>query len=202
MTQQLTLPKDVALAAVTFDVPLSRQAFAAFCSLNPDIIAELTPDGKVQIMSAVTALSAYNENIISTMLTMWALRGDKGDVFSASGGFDLPDGSVRCPDAVFVSRERMDELPDDAMDSYLPVVPDFVVEVRSKSDSLAKLRRKMTDTWMANGVRLAWLVDIKKRRVFFYHRDGQVECIEDPTAHLNGGDVLPGFEFDLGMLRW
>ena len=58
----------------------------------------------------------------------------------------------------------------------------------------------MTDIWMANGVRLAWLIDPIAQKAWVYRADGITETVSDFNAQLSGEAVLPGFTFDLKEL--
>ena len=124
----------------------------------------------------------------------------KGRAFSPSTGFTLPDGSTRSPDASWVSNDQLARLSPPERKSFAPVVPEFVVEVRSDSDDLIRLRRKMSETWIGNGVQLAWLIDPIEQKAYTYRSDGSVEVIPDFEHILSGEGILPGFEFDLGLL--
>jgi len=110
-------------------------------------------------------------------------------------------GKKKSSDASWISDDRLSGVEPDDLDRFPELIPDFIVEIRSKSDNLKPLQRKMQDAWMANGVRLAWLIDVKGDRVFIYRADGSVEVIAELTGLLSGGDVLPDFVFDLNRLR-
>jgi len=97
--------------------------------------------------------------------------------------------------------KKLDRLTPEQRDSIALIVPDFVMEVRSKTDRIAKLKKKMTETWMANGVRLAWLIDPKLQKAWIYRADGSEEEIDNFETILSGEDVLPGFGFDLRELK-
>lgn len=134
---------------------------------------------------------------------MWKRQfGIEGLVTSGTVGITLPDGSVRGPDAAFIPSERLDVLDRNDMVGFAPVVPTFVAEVRSGSDRLKPLQRKMTDVWIANGVSLAFLLDIEGQQTFVYRADGSIELIKGTTGKVSGEEVLPGFELDLGLFYW
>ena len=107
----------------------------------------------------------------------------------------LPNGSDRSPDASWVKRERWEALTPEQQETFAPLSPDFVVELRSPSDSLKALQTKMQE-YMDNGVRLGWLIDRKNQRVEIYRQGQEVEIVSSP-ATLSGEDVLPGFVLDL-----
>lgn len=113
-------------------------------------------------------------------------------------GFTLPNGADRSPDASWVKKERWDALTPEQKESFAPLCPDFVVELRSKTDSLKKLQEKMQE-YIDNGAKLGWLIDRQNRRVEIYRPDRKVEILQNP-ATLSGEDVLPGFVLDLAEI--
>lgn len=113
-------------------------------------------------------------------------------------GFTLPNGADRSPDASWVKKERWDALTPEQKESFAPLYPDFVVELRSKTDSLKKLQEKMQE-YIDNGAKLGWLIDRQNRRVEIYRPDRKVEILQNP-ATLSGEDVLPGFVLDLAEI--
>jgi len=194
------------LGSLTSEEPVSLEAFTKFCEKFPDLIAEREASGKVIIMSPVKSGSGENESHLSGYVYAWNLTNKKpGKVYSPSTGFLLEGEEVRCGDAVWISNQRLAPFiaDPDHKDKWVDAVPEFVVELRSKSDSLKKLKRKMRKTWMANGVLLAWLIDPKKEVVYIY-RQGQDEPEEVrnfSTSVLSGEEVLPGFAFPLVELN-
>jgi len=119
-----------------------------------------------------------------------------------SSGFDLPDGSFRQPDAAWISTERLAAGKSADGEASLSVAPDFVAEIRSDSDRLKKLQTKMTEGWIANGVRLAWLIDPFEEKAYIYRPGRDVEIVEGFSGKtLSGEAVLPGFELPLDEMR-
>ena len=118
-----------------------------------------------------------------------------GVAFESSGGFRLPSGATRAPDASWVKRDRRDALTDEERKGFAPLCPDFVVELRSETDALATLRDKMHE-YIENGARLGWLIDPQNRLVEIYRSGQAVEIVENPSQ-LSGEDILPGFTLDL-----
>ena len=108
------------------------------------------------------------------------------------------DGAVRAADAAWVSSERWRQLTEDERETFAPLCPDFVVELRSRSDRMVDLREKMT-AYVANGARLGWLIDPYERSVEIYRRGRQVEVLLNPET-ISGDDVLPGFALELGSI--
>lgn len=194
------------LGGIVSSEPMSLEAFTLFCEKFPDLIAEREASGKVIVMSPVKSGSGENESYVNGYVFAWNLANKKpGKVYSPSTGFLLKGEEVRCGDAVWVSNERLVPFvaDPDYKRKWVSVVPEFVIEVRSDSDRLKKLKQKMVETWMANGVLLGWLIDPKKEVVYIY-RQGQSEPEEvHDFAHsiLSGEEVLPGFEFPLVELN-
>jgi len=119
---------------------------------------------------------------------------------SPSTGFKLPSGATRSPDACWISNERWGTLSRKDTEKFLPIVPNFVIEVRSRTDSLTKLKAKMQE-WIDNGVSLGLLIDPKNKTSYIYRENGSIEIIEGFDKTLSGEDLMPGFEFDLGLLQ-
>ncbi|MEM6395280.1 MAG: Uma2 family endonuclease [Bacteroidota bacterium] len=193
----INLPTDSAI--LDFPNGISAEGFEKICLANPDIIVEREPDGKVTLMSPVSFNSADNEAEFIADLKIYA-RKHGGKATSSAVGLTLPDSSVRLPDACYVSEETLKNFTEEDLDHLVELVPDFVVEVLSPTDSLDKLKDKMQHVWIANGVKLAWLVDVKSENLWIYRLDGSVELIDDFQRKVSGEDVLPGFEFDLRYL--
>ncbi len=188
--------------SISLGQPLSIAEFTALYIQFPDLLMERAADGKVSIMSPVKKGSGKREFIVSGYLFMWYHEHQLGDCFSPSTGIELPTGAVRSPDCAWVSDERLATLPENSDEQFLQVVPDFVVEVRSSTDSLKKLQSKMIDTWMANGVRLAWLIDPYSEKAWIYRVGQSVELVEGfEGKSLRGEAVLEGFELPLERLR-
>ena len=175
--------------------------FEIFCQENPELQVELEPDGTLLIMPPAHFDSGHYELTIASILYSFAQKQQKGLAFGPSTGFKLPDGSTRAADAAWVSNEQVERLSPKERKSFARVVPEFVVELRSDTDRLARVKEKMTKTWIANGVHLAWLIDPSEQKAYIYRADGSIQIVTDFTAKLSGEDVLPGFEFDLGLLK-
>lgn len=196
----LQLPEGKSIE-LNFSEPLSEEEFDALCRDNPDLKTEREPDGKIVIMAPVYLDSGYFEGIVFTYLSNYSLQNGKGRAYSPSTGFKLPDGSTRSADASWVSNEKLNRLTPEQRRSFAPVVPDFVVEVRSDSDSLLRLQHKMTSVWIAGGTSLAWLIDPLDQKAYIYRKNGSIEGVAHFEAELSGEDVLPGFVFPLRLLK-
>lgn len=187
--------------AITYDEHLNNEEFWELCASNPDLHIEREADGKIKVMSPVGFKTGKRENLINAYLTIWAIEQGLGTTASPSTGFVLPTGEVRSADASWISDERLGQVEEEELDRFPELVPDFIVEIRSKSDNLKPTQRKMQDTWIANGVRLGWLIDVKNAQVFIYRADGSVEIVSGMNTELTGEDVLPNFSFDLNRVR-
>jgi Uma2 family endonuclease len=126
----------------------------------------------------------------------WNRQTKSGRVFDSSGGFTLPNGAVRSPDVTWVGKPKADEIPSGI--TFPELVPDFIIELRSKSDSLTTLRKKMEE-YQANGVRLSWLINPQQQQVEIYRLGQPAEVLQSPHS-LDGEDVLPGFRLDLSSI--
>lgn len=180
---------------------LDRDGFLEFCERHPKVICELAPDGTLEVMSPLLTISSRYDGIVYAKLFQWWERTGLGQVCNSTGGWTLPSGAVRAPDAAWVSDAQVAATPDEEWDHFARVVPAFIAEVRSRSDRRARLETKMTDTWLAAGVELAWLLDPVDRRATVYRPGAEPEEYTDLDGSLPGGDVLPGFGFELRWLR-
>ncbi len=177
--------------------------FEKISKKNPELQIERTPEGKIIVMPPEKILSGHFKVIILAYLGKWWLKsGSSGITISPATGVKLPDGSIRCPDSDWISQEGIKEVTKKQLEeTFHTLVPDFVAEVRSHSDSLTKLKNKMTDVWMKNGVRLAWLLDTKKQMAYIYRQGQDVEILEGFEGRiLNGENVMTNFKFPLDDL--
>ena len=184
--------------------PLTKSEFARLASRYPDLAMEREKDGTVTIMSPVTRGSGKRESVLIALVYLWNEHSGHGEVYSSASGFDLPDGATKSPDVAWISPERLAKsrgaLSDE--DAFVRIVPDFVAEIRSKTDRLKRLQDKMTDVWIANGVRLAWLIDPYEESAYVYRPDGAVETVHGFDGEsLSGQEALPGFSFPLEKMK-
>ncbi|MBD1887463.1 Uma2 family endonuclease [Microcoleus vaginatus] len=175
---------------------LTDEQFFQLCRDNRDLRFERTASGGLIILPP-TGSETGNFNIdLSYQLQSWSRQNKHlGIAFDSSTGFKLPDGTDISPDAAWVRRDRWDALTAEEKKKFAPICPDFVVELRSTTDSLEKLRAKMK-VYVKNGARLGWLLDRKNRKVEISRQGREVEILDAP-ATLSGEDVLPGFVLDL-----
>ncbi len=191
MIYQLKLPKSME--------SLSNDELYEFCILNKALNIERDANQNIIIMAPVGGGSGFFEKKLGYYIEHWLISNNQGISFSASTGFLLPNGAMRSPDGCWVSDERWAKVPDDKKIKFLPVVPDFVVEVRSNTDTLKGTKAKMLE-WIENGVRLAWLIDSKNKQTFIYRADGTIEKVVGFDKKLSGEEVMKDFEFDLKLL--
>lgn len=169
--------------------------FFEFCQINRDYRIERSAKGDVWIMPPTGGETGYRNSELAIELGMWA-RGDKsGVVFDSSTGFILPNGATRSPDAAWVKRSRLAQLSAKQKQRFLPLAPDFVIELLSLSDRLSDAQDKMQE-YLDNGVRLGWLIEPDERRVWIYRPDAPVACLENP-AQMDATPVLTGFVLPL-----
>ena len=168
-----------------------------FCMTNKELRIERDAQQNIIIMAPVGGNSGYHEIEFMTELNVWR-RNNGGVSFSSSTGFIMPNGAMRSPDACWISEKRWSVVTEEQKEKFPPVVPDFVAEVRSATDTLKGAKAKMEE-WVENGIRLGWLVDIKNQQVLIYREDGSIEIVKGFDNYLNGETVMPGFEFNLKL---
>ncbi|MBE9155407.1 Uma2 family endonuclease [Nodosilinea sp. LEGE 06152] len=183
----LDLPLEINLKAVH----LTDEQFYQLCIHNPEMAIEQNAQGVLIVMPPVGGESGNQEMELGTDLALWNRQTKLGVVFSSSTVFQLPIGSKRSPDAAWVEQSRWEALTPDQRRKFPPIAPDFVMEVRSSTDSLELLQAKMHE-YMVSGVRLGWLFDPKGQRVEVY-RPGQAAAVRRLPTQLSGESVLPGF---------
>lgn len=174
---------------------INHQQFVELAQANRDLRLERTATGDLIIMPP-TGSDTGNRNLdIEGQLWLWNRQTKLGKAFDSSTGFHLPNGADRSPDAAWVNIDRWNLLSSEEKEGFAPICPDFVVELRSKSDNLEPLRAKMRE-YQANGAALGWLIDRKHHKVEIYRQNQEVEVLDHPFS-LSGEDVLPGFILSL-----
>lgn len=176
-------------------IELTDEQFFQLCQNNRDLRFERTAKGDLLIMPPTGGETSNRNARLTQRLMNWADTNELGIAFDSNGGFKLPNGADRAPDASWVKIERWNALTPEQRQKFLPLCPDFVVELRSPTDSLKATREKMQE-YIDNGARLGWLIDQKNKRVEIYRQGQDVEILQSPTTLL-GEDVLPGFVLDL-----
>ena len=184
-----------AVALDLHSVPLTDEQFYQLCQDNEDLCLELTAEGELIIMAPTGGTTGSRNAEITFQLRGWAKKDGTGLSFDSSTMFCLPNGAKRSPDGAWVRRERWDALTERERESFVPLCPDFVLELRSATDSLRFLRDKMQE-YISNGAQLGLLIDPKSKRVFVYRADQPAESFDNPET-ISCDPVLPGFVLDL-----
>jgi Uma2 family endonuclease len=179
-------------------VELSDDQFYQLCQNHRDLKFERTVQGELVIVTPVGGEGGSREADLIGDLVYWNRRTQLGKVFSSSTCFKLPNGADRSPDAAWVTLERWNQLTPEQQKKFPPICPDFVIELRSESDTLEPLQKKMQE-YLSNGLRLGWLVNPQKRQVEIYRANQDKQVIENPKQ-LDGEEVLLDFVFDLSIL--
>ncbi len=177
---------------------MTAQEFYEFCLANRDLRIERTAKGEVIIMPPAFSDTGNRNFNIALQLGSWANQDGTGLGFDSSAGFTLPNGAMRSPDAAWISLKRWNALTDEQKSSFAPICPDFVIELRSASDSLSSLQAKMQE-YLDNGITLGWLIDRKNRRVYIYRPHQEVEIWDNPEI-IKGDPELPGFELKMAKI--
>jgi Uma2 family endonuclease len=176
-------------------VNLTDEQFYHLCQVNETWKLERNQKGELLIMPPVGGNSGKQEANLILKVGIWNEQNQLGEVFSSSTIFRLPNGGDRSPDVAWVKRERWEALSEEDQEKFPPLCPDFVIELRCRTDSLTSLQEKMRE-YLASGLRLGWLINPQQQQVEIYRLDCDVEIINLP-ATLSGEDVLPGFVLNL-----
>jgi len=187
------------MTAVTLQIPQSLKftddEFVEIVAANKDLRLELSHQGELTIMSPTGGETGNRNFEMCLDLGYWNRQNNLGKAFDSSTGFKLPNGATRSPDVSWIKIERWNVLTPEQRKKFLPLCPDFVIELRSRTDSLTSLREKMRE-YLASGLRLGWLINPQQQQVEIYRLNSGVEIINLP-ATLSGEDVLPGFVLNL-----
>ena len=175
---------------------ITHEEFELLCQDNPDLRLELTANGELVTMSPAGYESSEKNGDLFGYIWAWNLKDKSGRIFDSSGGFTMPDGAVKSPDVTWIEKSKLVGVPPGV--AFPLVIPDFVVELRSQSDSLEAAQVKLAE-YCTNGVRLGWLVNPQKKQVEIYRLGQEKEVLQSPTTP-SGEDVLPGFVLDLSLI--
>ncbi len=179
-------------------IALTEDQFYEFCQLNRDFRIERNAVGELVIMPPTgSETDERNFNLVG-QLWVWTKQDGTGVGFGSSGGFTLPNGAVRSPDAAWIKRDRWEAIPVELRKKFAPICPEFVIELRSESDRLQVLQDKMQE-YIDNGTQLGWLIDRKQRQVFLYRPNTTVKVLDNPKI-LCGEPLLSGFVLDLSQV--
>lgn len=172
-------------------IEMNDEQFFEFCQANRDVRIERNSQGEIIIMPP-TGWETGNKNAeITVQLGTWAKQDGRGKSADSSTGYILPNRATMSPDASWILKERLEKLSPATRRKFLPLAPDFVIELRSQSDSLQKLKDKMQE-YIENGVSLGWLIDAPTRKIYVYRPNNEIEILENPTE-ISGEPLLQGF---------
>jgi Uma2 family endonuclease len=170
---------------------ISYEQFYEFCLDNSELRIEMTRKGEIIVMPPTFSETGSKNFNLLVKFGIWAEKDGTGKGFDSSTGFVLPNGAIRSPDLSWIKLEKWNSLTADQREKFAHICPDFVVELRSESDSLKKLQAKMTE-YIENGTSLGWLIDVKSKKVYVYQPNTQVQILEKPLE-VSGEPYLQGF---------
>ena len=176
-------------------IKLTSEQFYQLCEENPDLKLERNANGELIVMPPTGGETGKRNLTAGAQLWTWNEQTELGEAFDSSTGFTLPNKADRSPDVSWVEKSRWSALTPEQKDKFIPLCPDFVIELLSPSDSLKKTQEKMQE-YMENGCRLGWLINRKKREVEIYRPGQDMEVLQSPLT-LSGENVLPGFVLNL-----
>ena len=180
---------------------LTDDELFALCASNKMLRIERTKDGEIMLLHPTGGESSRRNSRLNFFVERWNETKQLGVVFDSNGSFRLSTGAVRAPDTAFVLQARWNELSKEERKKFVPLCPDFVIELRSENDDVATLQKKVREEWIANGCRLAWLIDPFEEVVYVYRQDGSTLEIRGFDNTVSGEDVLPDFLLELKGLR-
>ena len=197
-TRAFVLDEEEPLTLDVKSAGLTDEQFYQLCADNRELRLELTAERELVIMPPTGGETGRRNNRLTQRLANWAEKDGTGEAFESSTGFNLPNGAKRSPDASWIQRSRWESLTKAQREEFIPLCPEFVVELRSRKDRLSTLQAKMEE-YIQNGAELGWLIDPRSKRVYVYRSGRPVECLENPST-LSGEPVLPGFLFNVSEI--
>lgn len=174
---------------------VNDQEFEQICQANRDLRLERSLRGELIIMAPTGGETGERNSSLNGQLWLWNFQAKLGVVFDSSTGFKLPNGAIRSPDVAWLRTERWQALSAEQRRKYIPLCPDFIIELRSATDDLRDIQAKMRE-YMENGLRLGWLINPEARTVEIYRQDQAIQVLQSPT-NLSGEEVLVGFSLNL-----
>ena len=201
MVQTIPLPSEKLAPFLTLDltsIRLTPEQFRQVCRDNRDLRLELTSNGGLIVMPPTGSKTGQRNFNLSRQFGVWVEKDGTGVGFDSSTGFSLPDDAILSPDASWVRRERWDALTEEEQEGFAPLCPDFVIELRSSSNSLKSLQEKMQE-YIGNGAQLGWLINPPERRVYIYRTGEEVEVLSNAET-VSADPILPGFVLQLTEL--
>ncbi|ELR99044.1 Uma2 family endonuclease [Gloeocapsa sp. PCC 73106] len=178
--------------------PITPEQFYQLCAANRDLKLERTAKGDLIIMPPTGGETSKQNSDINFELNLWNRQTKLGITFDSSGGFTLPNGADYSPDAAWIAFTKWESLTAEQKTKFLPLCPDFIIELRSPSDCLKLLQDKMQE-YIDNGSSLGWLINPKNRQVEIYRQGKEKEVLDNPTK-LSGEDVLPEFVLNISSI--
>jgi Uma2 family endonuclease len=176
-------------------IEITDDEFFAFCQLNRDLRFERTAEGDIIVMAPTGGETGNRNADITAQLVTWTKRDGTGAAFDSSTGFKLPNGADRSPDGSWVRKSRLAALTHEQKLKFLPLCPDFVIELLSPTDALAVTQAKMSE-YIENGAQLGWLIDPEVRQIHVY-RPRHAAVILENVTQIAADPELPGFVLDL-----
>lgn len=174
---------------------ITDEEFEKFCRHNPDLEIELTKEGEIVIMPPTGGETGNRNFSLIVRFGIWVEEDESGIAFDSSTVFKLPNGAKRSPDLSWIKNERWEKLTKDEKIKFPPLCPDFVVELRSPSDSLKNLQNKMTE-YIENGASLGWLIDPLEKKIHVYRPNAETEILDNPIK-VSGEPLLKKFVLNL-----
>ena len=178
----------------------SGDDFFEFCQANPDLRIERNPHGEIIIMTPAGFVSSAQSLEIQFQLITWYKKYKLGRVAEPSAGYNLSDKSTLSPGASWFSLAKWNQVPAASQRKFLPICPEFVVEVLSPTDQLDDAQAKM-EQWLANGVQLGFLLNDQPETAYLYRLGQPVEVVNGFDTELSGEPVLPSFQLNLREVR-
>jgi len=199
MTTLLIQTESIPLTVnLPMQVEMTVAEFYEFCQANRDLRIERSASGEVIIMPPAFSDTGNRNFNLALQIGKWAEQDGTGLGFDSSSGFTLPNGATRSPDAAWIRLERWNALTEEEQASFAPICPDFVVELKSSSDTLSRLQAKMVE-YLENGATLGFLIDRKQRQVHIYRPNQEPEILENPDA-VSGEPEMPGFQLQMAKI--
>ena len=194
----LVVPEQCFPLRLIHETPMSDGDLLRFCAANEEFRVEREPNGEILVMTPANSKTSKTNLRIGRLLDEWAETDGRGVAFDSSGGFTLPDTSMRNPDAAWMLGPRWNAMSDEEQSSFAPACPDFIIELRSPSDRLADIQAKM-EQWIANGAQVAWLIDPQEKSVTIYRPGVEPEPHHQPTS-VQGTGPIAGFELVMARI--
>lgn len=186
--------------AINFNsiIDLSDEQFYQLCIHNPDTKFERNAEGEIIVMSPTGGETGLRNTDLIGQLWIWNRQAMLGEVFDSSTGYKLSSGASRSPDVSWIKKERWDSLTAEQKQKFIPLAPDFVIELMSPSDYLVNIQAKMKE-YLDNGVKLGWLINPQAKQVEIYRLGKDVEVLDSPQT-LSDEEILPGLVLDLANI--